>query len=82
MSAPDFNLVLTTRDGDRKYSHVGVAWQSEGEKKGIHIQLNPGIVLDWRMMDDYYLSLYPKIRPEPEKVKMVWDEDLGRRVPA
>jgi len=57
---PDYRLVVGSKEKDdngrRRYNEVGAAWsRADG---GIGIILNPGVVLDWRMCDQFYLSLF------------------------
>lgn len=53
--APDFRLRLKTPDG--KTATVGAAWQNE--RGYINMQINPGVVLDWRSLDGCLLTLFP-----------------------
>lgn len=84
-SKPTHNIVLGTRahdeNGRRHYTKVGVAWM---DKKGrVTLQLNPGTVLDHRLQEDYYISLYPEQkrfkRPEerPDDLPDFPDDDFG-----
>ena len=59
---PGYRLVVGSREKDdngrRRHNVVGAAWsRADGS---IGIILNPGVVLDWRMCDQFYLSLFPE----------------------
>jgi len=41
----------------RSYSTVGVAWL--GPAGMLSVQLNPGVVLDWRISEDYFINVIP-----------------------
>lgn len=61
---PTHNLVITKRSKDplayTPKCEVGVAWEKEGPHgKFISIQINPGVVLSHRDMEDHFLSLFP-----------------------
>jgi len=60
---PDYDVFVVTKDkgenGKRKYSKVGVAWNIF-DKEGVSITLDPGTVLDWRMMGEFYINIIPK----------------------
>lgn len=65
---PDFDLFLVTKEpnehtGKRIYNKVGAAWNMwDGE--AISVKLNPGVVIDWRMMENFFLTLKEPYRPE------------------
>lgn len=51
------HVVVLTNKQTKITKVVGAGWSEEW---GISIVLDPGIVLDWRICDDYYLSVKPK----------------------
>jgi len=84
---PDFELMLASKDDNpKRYSGVGKGWALGSG--GVSIQLNPGVVLDWRMNDDFWINLNPigaeasaPVERKPKPRKMRWDPDAKRRVP-
>ena len=42
----------------RNYSELGVGWKMFDDGT-INITLHPGVCIDWRMCDDYYISIKP-----------------------
>lgn len=62
---PDFYLKVTERqprgyEGNTRRGTIGAAWWKEGPYgRFLSIQLNPGVVLDWRMNNEYHISLFP-----------------------
>jgi hypothetical protein len=63
---PTHVVVLTHKDTKVK-SFVGAAWENEW---GFTLVLNPGTVLDWRMHEEYFLSVKPqKVRPATNGVE-------------
>jgi len=59
---PDVEIYLVTKklesNGKRKYAKIGAGWKVFDDGT-ISITLNPGTFLDWRMNDDYYITLKP-----------------------
>jgi hypothetical protein len=51
------DLILKIKDHKGKSANVGAAWKSEAGHIGL--QLNPGVVLDWRALDGCILTLFP-----------------------
>ena len=65
MSAPTHNVVLTSKTtGNKKptYTEVGAAWPMQSGN-GFSIQLNPGVVLDWRICETHYINLFKRADP-------------------
>jgi len=60
---PTHRLVLKEKDGKRR-TIAGAGWVNE--EGWISLQLNPGVVLDSRLLEDHYLSLYPYDRDKEE----------------
>ncbi len=55
---PDYRVTVASKESDnRKTGKVGAAWKNE--HGGISIQLDPGAVLDWRMCETHYITLWP-----------------------
>jgi hypothetical protein len=65
MSKPTHKILLVSHDdkkGDsRQYSQVGVGWVlgQPGEGQTISLTLNPGVVLDWRIHERFYINVKP-----------------------
>lgn len=62
---PEHTVFLVTRDlnslGKRVYTKVGVGWDAfDGV---LSIKLNPGVVLDWKITEDFYINV---IRNNPD----------------
>lgn len=67
MAAPTHNMVLTSKsDGGKKptYTEVGVAWPMPSGN-GFSIQLNPGVVLDWRLGETHFINLFQRADSKP-----------------
>lgn len=54
---PDYYLALATKDGSRRKGRIGAAWMNG--QGGITISLNPGTTLNWKEIEDCYLTLWP-----------------------
>ena len=52
---PDFKIRLKDHRG--KTATVGAAWNNE--RGYLNIQINPGVVLDWRSLDGCVLTMWP-----------------------
>lgn len=51
---PNRTVYLVHKD-TKVYTKVGVGWESvEGR---LSLILNPGVVIDWRMCEDYYINV-------------------------
>lgn len=53
---PDYNLWMSEKNGRRR-SRIGCAWWNS--KQGLSLDLTPGVVLSWRDMGEYYITLWP-----------------------
>lgn len=53
---PDYNLWMAEKDGHRR-GRIGCAWWNS--KGGLTIDLTPGVVIEWRDADRYFLTLWP-----------------------
>ena len=62
---PTHNVMLTHKVTKAR-SVAGVGWEQEW---GFGIVLNPGVVLDWRMCDEYFITLRLRDPAEPETSK-------------
>ena len=84
---PDVEVFLVTKnrgeDGKRKYAQIGAGWRMFDDGT-INIILNPGTFLDWRMNEDYYISIRPAYssnhtqptNPEPKpSVQVIPNDD-------
>jgi len=66
MAAPTHNVVLTSKTQAGKkptYSEVGAAWSMQNNK--FNIQLNAGVVIDWRICETHYINLFPRAEAKP-----------------
>lgn len=50
------HIVVVSHKTTKAKAVVGVAWQNEW---GFSLCLNPGTVLDWRMCEEYFISVKP-----------------------
>lgn len=59
---PDVEVYLVSKqlggDGKRKYAQIGAGWRVF-EDGTLNLKLNPGTFLDWRMDQDYYITVKP-----------------------
>ncbi len=54
---PGYNLILADKSNTKNQTKAGAAWVSpEGY---ISIQLNPGVSIDYKDCERFYISLYP-----------------------
>lgn len=66
MARPDFEVYLVTKQPpagheSRVYTKIGVGWHIfDGE--ATNIVLNPGTVVDWRMCQDFFITIKPRWR--------------------
>lgn len=82
---PDVEVYLVTKkpesNGKRKYAKIGAGWKVFDDGT-ISITLNPGTFLDWRMNDDYYITLKPinntfsRVTREPDNTEKQTTEPL------
>lgn len=63
--SPDYRLRLKTADG--KSASVGAAWRNDhlGDNAHINVQINPGVVLDWKSLEGCVLTLFPIDKGDP-----------------
>jgi len=56
---PDYRLMLNPKDDDNRDFNrdVGVAWKTKFG--GISLRLNPGIVISYETLQDFFLILTP-----------------------
>lgn len=59
---PDYRLRLKDHRG--KSATVGAGWANE--RGYINMQINPGVVLDWRSLDGCTLVLFPADKDHAE----------------
>ena len=59
---PDFDLCIKTQSG-RTNIVAGVWKRSDGS---LRLKLSPGVVLDWKAMEDCYLTAFPREKRKPE----------------
>lgn len=62
MSKPDYIIKVKERDPEegkeaRPGGRVGVGWRNEDSS--ISIQIDPGVVLDYRLSADHLITLFP-----------------------
>lgn len=77
---PTHYLIIRPKDkNSRGRTRAGVAWMNE--EGWLSIVLHPGIVLDHRLCEDHYLSVYPykgndDEPPMPEDAPEEYDDDI------
>lgn len=55
------HIVVVSHKVTKHRAVVGVAWENEW---GFSLMLNPGTVLDWRMCEEYFISVKPASTPK------------------
>lgn len=59
---PDFDLCIKTPSG--RTNVVGGVWKrSDG---GFRLKLSPGVVLDWKSVEDCFITAFPREKRRPE----------------
>ena len=82
---PDHEVFLVTKQppvgsDTRVYTKVGVAW-SIFDGAALNVVLNPGTVLDWRLCEDFYITIKPPVEPPPHRDEDGPPPDTGEDIP-